>query len=585
MVGSVAAGVFLYMNQAMFTSINSVSTLNTRAVCKSSVEGTLNNIRALGLSQYVHTLDLDSENLPSQVKESMWVSSGERWDKITKEVLETQGNGTVTAIHSHKMVEGYMSTLQAIFNKSSRYCNSEFGDRHSPPGSGPPLFVELDNIGKIDNSDMYIKIELLNKNTGQTTCSVPGGGPVVLMPKGRSTASSFRPANTETDYDFRVTITNQYTTEEGEQRNCAAIADFGYPQLEDLSLSSSSFASNVSASVSLTRPSAGSQSCTTQRFTGSFTLNVSRNNNIDRGQVFVCRDASDFFATSIGSNPAIDGCSGGGGPGAPSVLSQAQANTIDSSWKNCSEVTLCGQAHSSSNNNSQTISLQYSNIPWSCNARVEIKAVDPALNESIIVANGPENSSLGQYGGFCRRPSCPCGPDPPPYCPPASAGGCTPCPPPPPPPAPPAVAGGGAAGGGGAAPGGPPATTSSTGCGGGSTFDSTQLYCDIGRIPAGPSQNVTPGEFAYWDNKIAEGVASGLTQEQAYNVALGGAQQYVQDTTTALVNNGTITNTDPGYTSSDHINQAGPGQNYGAAVELRNDVWDSGVAEPVLNFN
>ncbi|MBX2986265.1 MAG: hypothetical protein KF802_00060 [Bdellovibrionaceae bacterium] len=414
LVGAAAVlGAGLLAAGGIYQAYSGSKHMVTVSTCDDLVQSSLNNIRSLGLASRVQVLKPGRTTI---APEDLWVppgvNSSDRWPAVnSREIVRPQGSRV--EVRSFQLLEGGVSTLNAILNKrndgfGNTYCESAMGGRYVSDVA-PPLMVEDQIPGFVESPRTFLRVQLVDLTTGQVRC--PASYPVYVRPPAPATVSPLLqvPADTSDRWAFLVTVTTQYSdpAQPGVTKSCRAQARFQYPALRDEALN------QARVQVDLDNP----RVCQTTPIGGRVTLSPP-GDGVSRGQVHLCRDLS---------TPGTGGpnCSGGVRP---------QAFTTSSDPVPCERARFCGRSPDNAewvlgSGGNWQLRLTYSGLPWGCRGRLDVVAVDPALNRNNVDILGTGTARLPA----CHQPSCPCGGWT--GCP---TGGCYECPPPPPPPPPPA---------------------------------------------------------------------------------------------------------------------------------------------------
>ncbi|MBX3021988.1 MAG: hypothetical protein KF799_09955 [Bdellovibrionales bacterium] len=414
LVSGVVVGGFMFATEAMRSSWGTTQEQTRRSACEDLVQSSLNNFRALGMTSQMNILMPGARNIdPAQTVSTDGLASTDRWPTTAAQQIIIQDNtATPPELYGFQLLEGGITALNSILNKQTdaagaSYCGATLGGRYVSPTT-PALLVEEAIPGAVENPNTSIRIQLVNLSTGQISC--PTSYPFYVRPAGTTptTGLPYRiPANSSDVHGLRVTVTTQYTDPRtpGQRQNCSATADFSYPVLKDPQLN----ASNVNFAIDTPRM------CQTTPVSGRVTV-APPSDVLLRGQILLCRDYS-----SSGGGPRR--CAGGVSPQNFSTSNIATP---------CDRAKLCGREPASvrwipSGTYGFALEMTYNQLPWNCQANMEVVAVDPAYNR-----NETRIGSTGRVNLPACNTSCPSG-----WtlvaagCPSAN---CSPPPPPPPPP-------------------------------------------------------------------------------------------------------------------------------------------------------
>lgn len=419
-LGSIAAAIFLGLQSSTFNISTVIAKSQESVYCQDMVDSSFNNLRSLGPVSLIQNLPVGAADI-SGAQTVPGLNPQHRWPTTASARVVIAAANQRPTVSNYQVLEGAMSSLNAILNsrqdaQGNRYCESVTGGRYvSNPG--PPLLVENAIQGYVGAPTTFIRIQLIDLTTGQLSC--PSSYPIYLRPRGNQISPHVQVNSQSTDrYGFQVTITSSYDDLKAppntRRKVCSDSSRFVYPKLQDDQLN------QLRVEVDVTRAPGGAV-CSNTRATGRATITYLAPNPAQRGTVLLCKDNS----VSI---PALPACDDGSG-------ARAEPFTKDAHFQPCASATLCGRAPVRVTRNADQISLEYSNLPWSCEANMGVIAVDPALNDSNQPIASASTSNFSDTGWFrCHRPSCACGGWS--GCP---RGGCYACPPPPPP-APPVAA-------------------------------------------------------------------------------------------------------------------------------------------------
>ncbi len=346
-------------------------TLNLHRECVSYTRGTLDKLKTLGVAKSVAKLD-DNTNEIKFLNNSLGKSNVLfDDDEIVGEEEELWiKTGSDTIIRNYLSLRGVMSTLNAIYNKDSRFCSTVHG--RSYRGSAPMSLEDSDVEYRLKSPVTTLKIEVYNILTGERSCNpwpvlaIPGGSRL-----GHPQSKDFLDGitvedNGRSDIGFWITATTSYIGKNNSNQKCSLSSLFSYSRI--------AADENELRDININMY----QSAPTPQCATGIDMNVDLTGFAEskaKAFVMVCKDESTF------EGPAgVPVCPGG---------AVKTSFTTSGKWVRCNEVTLCGKAPDNINRAESNLgyNLRYSNLGFGCRMSLKARYIDIAHNISAVAAS------------------------------------------------------------------------------------------------------------------------------------------------------------------------------------------------------
>lgn len=359
---SLVVVLFTYFSSTRMTQIKS----SYHKTCLQTSQDIMDKIKSVGIIKSVNTINVTNNSISrsNQPEDRLnFIGSNEDWIKNNEKLWETQGGALI--LKNHKALIGSMSMLNSLYNSNPAFCNNPLGIRYQNAAAQADLIDNAD-VGHLNNVESRIRIQTMNLNNGSLSCAAT---PIILRPAGvnlnqaqtEQFLGNVKPQpGSRANLGFYVTVRTSYKDEKNEDLSCEVSSSFNYPKIppdEDLT---------TAVSIIITP---GAISTCLKEHGANVRISTPPNFKTNKGISLVCRDASD----SGGLEAAR--CPGG-------VGRLALPSTMNRTWVNCNEVTLCGKTpvNPDTAELNDGFNLNYSELSFGCNMSIEVRAIDVAHN-------------------------------------------------------------------------------------------------------------------------------------------------------------------------------------------------------------